>query len=193
MMQLDLNSLNLWQQQVFAAALLQRMLPNYAYFSQATQFGEFNLLNNQLDIIWQKLSQMPIKFNSEIQLEKLQQNIPADIDFDIFAVYPAIDVCSGLVSLFESFDEKETRCAFDLSLLSLNTVSSYLTFISAQGEDSKPPIQSEVESDPLFVWELETQQELFDMVSRFKPSKQNCQAVKALVMQQRLSSLAIEY
>jgi uncharacterized protein YjaG (DUF416 family) len=190
-MKLDINNLTMWQQQVFASALLQRMLPNYAYFSKATKFGDSQLIQNQMDIIWQKLSLMPITFNAEVQLDKLQQNIPNENDFDMFAVYPAIDVCSGLVSLLESFDEKETRCGADLSLLSINSVHAYLMLQSQQQEDEY--LTPDIENDPLHVWELQTQQEVYDILSGAKPSKALCQKVKSLVMQERLTNLAIEY
>jgi len=194
-MDLDIKALNLWQQQVFGASLLQRMLPNYKYFSQATQFGNYNLLQNQMDIIWQKLSLMPIKFSTEAQLNKLQDSIPNRLEFDIFAVYPAIDVCSGLVSLIESFDEKDTRCGQDLSLLSLNTVSFYIRLQLEQTDNDHDETSLKVmlEADPLFLWELETQQALYNRVMKLNPSKQSAQNMRQDVMQDGLTNLAIEY
>lgn len=190
MSNLELKTLSFWQQQVVAAALMQRMLPNYAYFSEATGFGDYQLLLNQMDLVWQKLSLLPVKFNVELQLEKLQNNIPNYSEFDIFAVYPACDVCSGMVSLLESFEEKETDCASDVSLLSINSVVAFLEFQFQQGQVETDCI---VDSDPLYLWELETQQEIFDLVSKSKPSRKFCTEIKQLVMSDRITNLAIEY
>ncbi|MDG2394115.1 MAG: DUF416 family protein, partial [Thalassotalea sp.] len=60
---LNLKNLSLWQQTAFAAALLERMLPNYKMFSQAADFGDPALLRNQLDLIWQRLGQGQVKIN----------------------------------------------------------------------------------------------------------------------------------
>lgn len=192
-MKLNFNALTRWQQQIFSASLIQRMLPNYAYFSQAVEFGDYSVLSNQMDIIWQKLDQRPIQFNLQAQLEKLQTNIPQQQNFDMFAVYPAIDVCSGLVCLLESFEDKESRLANDISLLSLNSVKAYLSLrLLDEGVDAGR-IDEVIESDSLFLWELETQQELYEFAVKSKPSQKNSQAIKAMSLSQRLTNLAIEY
>ena len=190
-MKLDFKCLSHWQQQVFAAALLQRMLPNYEYFSQSVQFGEYSVLANQMDVIWQKLSQLPIKFNLEAQLEKLEEIIPSDRDYDVFAVFPAIDVCSGMMCLLESFGDQQTRCAYELSELSLSSVKGYASLKSQANEDDNA-INS-VEEDPLLLWELQTQQELYQHVLAAIESRESCKALKMEVICQRLTNLAIEY
>jgi uncharacterized protein len=186
---IQFNQWSLWQQQVFATALLQRMLPNYAYFSEATGFGDYKLVQNQIDIIWQKLQLLPVKFKPELQLEKLYPCLPDVEKFDVFAVYPALDVCSGLVALFESFDDKLSECAQDLSLLSLSGVERYLNF--AQESEIEAPENNA--NDPLMLWELQTQSELFKLIDKAKPAKAVCLQAKQLVTEQRLTNLAIEY
>ncbi|TQV82922.1 DUF416 family protein [Aliikangiella coralliicola] len=191
-MNFDANTLNFWQQQVFAAALMQRMLPNYAYFSQTAEFGDYSILTNQLDLVWQKLAGLSIKFNVDAQLDKLQQETPNDSSFEIYAVYPAIDVCTGMECLFLSFQDKEINCAREISQLSQSSVLAYLEFITMQ-QSQRQADEATLKEDNLFLWEMETQREVFDLVTLIKPNKQGCQKIKSLVMNERLSSLAIEY
>ena len=71
---LPFAKLSHWQQVAFSAALLERMLPNYQMFSDAADFGEFSLLRNQLDLIWQWLdNSRATKINANAQLNKLEE------------------------------------------------------------------------------------------------------------------------
>lgn len=189
-MSINFASLSNWQQQLFAAALLQRMLPNYRLFADACQFGDYELLQNQLDLVWQRLQKLPIKINIEVQLEKLEPQIPQSKKFDVFAVFPAIDVCSGLTCVLQSFSESAINCASELSLLSRSSVASYLELLLASETQEQ---QKLIDADPLMQWEEEMQQTLYDLVKQSQENKQTCLQVKALVTEQRLTNLAIEY
>ena len=186
-MSLNFSKLSIWQQQLFATALLQRMLPNYDFFSQPTAFGDYALLVNQLDLIWQKLAKYPIKINTENQLEKLEPLIPDEENFDVYAVYPAIDVCSGLVCLLQAIDESDPQCARQLSRLSLSCVSAYLEF-SLNESDADFLQQQE-----LMQWELETQQQLFEFVFETIENKQSCIEFKKQLQAERVTNLGFEY
>lgn len=85
---LSFNTLSQWQQIAFSAALIERMLPNYKLFSEATKFGEDAILRNQLDLVWQWLDKNNrCKINYEAQLIKLEPQIPEPESFDFFGVY----------------------------------------------------------------------------------------------------------
>jgi uncharacterized protein YjaG (DUF416 family) len=60
---LPFATLSPWQQIAFAAALIERMLPNYQLFSTAADFGDAKVLRNQLDLIWQWLANSTGKEN----------------------------------------------------------------------------------------------------------------------------------
>ena len=191
-MKLDIKSLNYWQQQIFAASLVQRMLPNYQYFSVAAGYGNYSVLTNQMDIIWQKLALMPVKFNSDAQLDKLMEVTPNAQEFDIFAVYPALDACSGLDCLFESFNDKDCHFLREISELSISTVKSYLEFVSSQQTDNEITASS-LNDEPLLIWEIEMQQALFEFALTATMGKKDCQKIKTMSMAEKLTNLAIEY
>ncbi|MET1254361.1 DUF416 family protein [Aliikangiella maris] len=210
--------MNQWQQQLFAAALVQRMLPNYLYFAQACEFGEPGILVNQLDLVWQKLARLPVKFNVPLQLDKLENVIPRAEDFDVYAVFPAIDACSGLTTLLQSFVEREVDCAAELSQLSIATVTAYLEMLQLEAVDEitaevnpqeqsveektqEEKIQEEkiqevpttITDEPLYQWEVSMQTDLYELIIQRKENKALIDEVKTLVTEQRLSNLAIEY
>ncbi|WP_444994453.1 DUF416 family protein [Aliikangiella sp. IMCC44359] len=197
-MPLSFSLFSKWQQQLFAAALVQRMLPNYEYFSLACDYGDSELLKNQLDLMWQKLIKPQFQLNLEAQLNKLELAIPLADNFDVYAVYPALDACTGLISLLQSIDEKETRCGQELGRLSLATVVSYIEMQLLEESEGEFD-EGLITSHPLYLWEKALQQELFDLVTATSESPQNhknkeaIEQIKTLVMQDRLSSLAIEY
>ena len=74
---LHLQKLSQWQKIALSASLLERMLPNYQMFSEGAEFGDFSIIRNQLDLVWQRLNKnQKIKINYEAQLLKLEEQIP---------------------------------------------------------------------------------------------------------------------
>ncbi len=206
-LKLPFHQLSHWQHQLFAAALLERMLPNYQCFSKLSGYGEYSVLLNQLDIIWQKLLKEPITINLESQLEKLEKQIPDVSRFEVLAVYPALDVCSGLVCLLQSLDEADTRCAEEVSLLSRSMVHFYVNACMAENEAETVTRQyneEEINNDPLMQWEFATQKELFNFVMSInlttatkgalsKDEKKLLREFKQSVKSERVTNLGVEY
>ncbi|WP_371375619.1 YjaG family protein [Thalassotalea aquiviva] len=193
---LPLNTLSFWQQTAFAACLLERMLPNYAMFSEAVEFGDANLLRNQLNLIWQRLEQGQIKINYAAQLEKLEDIIPDVDDYDFFGVYPALDTCMAMGSLLQGMQDNDDSTLLNVPLLSINSVRHYVQLLLAQEHQQQEEIvlkEADIEEHPLMVWERETQQEAFDVLQQAAQNKSTCQQLKALVLEEKISNLGIEY
>ena len=51
-----IRELNTVQKAALAAALMERMLPNYSLFSDALEFGDPAVLKNALALCWEKNS-----------------------------------------------------------------------------------------------------------------------------------------
>lgn len=188
-MSLKFEILSNWQRLLFATALLQRMLPNYRVFSDATSFGDYHLIQNLLDLVWQKLHKLPMKINVDVQLEKLESHIPEAEKFEVFAVFPAIDVCTGLIATLQSLAEPSTHIAKELSLLSKSSVAAYLELLMGESGEHTMAIGD----DPLMQWEEEMQSAIFELIFQSSENKQTCIEVKKLVTSQRLTNLGIEY
>lgn len=194
--QLPFATLSHWQQVAFASAILERMLPNYQMFSESCQFGEYTLLRNQLDLVWQWLdNKNQIKINIEAQLTKLEEQTPDPQAFDSFGVYPALDVCMAMMSLLQLIQshgkDKNHEDISSVSRLSENSVSYYVELLLI--DDGAVEIDaSQIADHPLAVWEKETQNELFDFLKFAAENKRSCQLAKTMVLAEGLSNLGIE-
>jgi hypothetical protein len=182
-----------WQRTAFCAALLERMLPNYQMFAQAAEFGNFALLRNQLDLIWQKLAADQLKINIEAQLLKLEEQIPDANNFDFFGVFPALDTCMALMALLQGGQESGVEHIEQVSKLSQNSVGYYVELLLSQNlaEDQEITID-DINEHPLMQWELATQQALYDFLANKPENKATCIELKNLALAEGLSNLGIE-
>ncbi len=134
-LQVRLEKFEPWQQITFMACLCERMYPNYALFCQNTEFAESRVFRDILDSVWELLTVKNAKVNFERQLEKLEELIPSADDFDLYAVYPAIDACVGLSTLLHGLLDRDYL--FDNMLkLSQQSVETVAQLEEAQGADS---------------------------------------------------------
>ena len=197
---LPLKNLSQWQQVAFCAALLERMLPNYQMFAQHAEFGDYKVLRNQLDLIWQWLDKdSRCKINYDAQVAKLEEQVPDPELFDFFGVFPALDSAMALMSLFQSMQDAQNSAFENIGKLSENSVSYYVELSLAQEMDEQTPDEEEliispqqINAHPLMKWEKATQNELFDFLKNASENKASCQKAKALVLEEGLSNLGIE-
>lgn len=194
--QLHFSQLSHWQQIAFAGALLERMLPNYQMFSENSQFGNYALLRNQLDLVWQWLDKNnQIKININAQLNKLEEQTPDPEAFDTFGVFPALDVCMAMMSLWQLIqsngNDKDHEDINSISRLSNNSVSYYVELLLI--DEGVAEVQAaSINEHPLAVWEEETQNELFNFLKLAAENKRSCQLAKEMVLSEGLSNLGIE-
>lgn len=192
---LPFEKLSRWQQIAFASTLIERMLPNYRMFSESSQFGDYALLRNQLDLIWQWLDKNnQIKININAQLNKLEEQTPDPEAFDSFGVFPALDVCMAMMSLLQLMQtngtDKDHEDINSISRLSHNSVSYYIELLLTDEGTEILPVN--IDEHPLAVWEKETQYELFDFLKFAAENKRSCQLAKEMALTEGISNLGIE-
>lgn len=193
---LPFTKLTYWQKVAFASAMLERMLPNYRMFSESSQFGEYKVIRNQLDLIWQWLDKNnKVKINIDAQLNKLEEQTPDPENFDFFGVYPALDACMAMMSLLQLIQshgtDKSDEDINNISRLSQNSVSYYVELLLNE-EDNNEITPETIAEHPLSVWEKDTQYELFDFLKFAAENKRSCQLAKEMVLSEGLSNLGIE-
>jgi|TARA_B110000908_G_C10204081_1_gene426805 uncharacterized protein YjaG (DUF416 family) len=193
---IPLKDLSQWQQVAFCSALLERMLPNYKMFSDVEQFGEFKVIRNQLDLVWQWLDKNNrCKINFTAQLTKLEEQTPNPEHFNTFGVFPALDVCMALMSLLQAMQDKDDEGFFNVSRLSANSVNFYVELLLSEAlnnQDEEVIIEDDINQHPLTQWEVESQQELFDFIKSGPENKTTCIKAKTLMLEEGLSNLGIE-
>ena len=197
---LPFAKLSQWQKIAFSATLIERMLPNYKIFAENSGFGNFKLIRNQLDLIWQRLDKsQKVKINYDAQLLKLEEQIPDPQAFDFFGVYPALDASMAVMSLLQAMQDNEGEGFDNISRLSENSVNFYVELCIAQELDednangeSEEISQQLIDDHPLMQWEKDTQNELFDFLKSAPENKTTINEIKKMVSEQGLSNLGIE-
>jgi len=123
--QVRLEKFEPWQQITFMACLCERMFPNYAMFCENTEFAQARVYRDILDSVWEQLTVKTAKVNFEHQLEKLEEIIPDSEDFDMYAVYPAIDACVALSTLLHGLLDRDYlfENMMEISQISVMTVA----------------------------------------------------------------------
>ncbi len=123
--QVRLEKFEPWQQITFMACLCERMYPNYAMFCDNTEFAQARVYRDILDSVWEQLTVKTAKVNFEHQLEKLEEIIPDSDEYDVYAVYPAIDACVALSTLLHGLLDRDYlfENMLEISQISVMTVA----------------------------------------------------------------------
>lgn len=145
--------------QIFAACLIQRMLPNYLLFCEAFEAGDQATAKTIVDVVWEKVTLPSSKINMEAQLQKLEAITPNLDDFDGYGVLPANDFCVALGELLENFDDFT-----DDMLVSVSHISSeaIISLLELQGEDLAHLAMNELWQEEAF-FQREVFNRLYDL------------------------------
>ncbi|MBB1367045.1 YjaG family protein [Pseudoalteromonas sp. SR44-5] len=172
-----IRELNYLQQAVLAAALIERMLPNYGLFSEATGFGDEAILRSALNLCWEKILLPKSKISLEKQIEKIEPNVPELTDFDMFGTYPAIDAATALLGLMHGLIAKDEQEFISISKISQATVARFIEYqLTVEGELAD---NTAVREHPLMQYEIEVLGELIDFVEQMgRVTAENVKALK---------------
>lgn len=186
-----IRNLNTVQKAALAAAVLERMLPNYRLFVQATDFGDADVFRSTLDVCWEKILLPKSKINLEKQIEKIEPNTPELNDFDMFGVYPAIDTATALLSLLHGLMSKEEQEYVNVCKISQASVARVVELhLDAEQVPLEP---SAVNQHPLMQYEVEILSELIDFVENMgRLSSENAKELKHLAIKDGQSNIGIE-
>jgi len=173
-----------WQAVAFSAALLERMLPNYALFKEVTGYDDEGVCANCLSLLWESVRSPKSKINFSLQLEKVELVTPDMADYDTFGVYPAIDATIGLAAAIGLVLKQDLQGAVVVSKLSQGSVEAYLL---ASGVD-----EEEIKGHPLMVFEVELQNAMLDLLEKDGSPLATCDKLKALALEEGISNIGLE-
>jgi uncharacterized protein YjaG (DUF416 family) len=176
-----------WYAVAFSATLLERMLPNYVLFCEATEFADPAQYRNSLNAIWEWLAVPKAKINFAAQLEKVEVAVPDAVDFDNYGVYPAIDMAMSLSATILLIQGEDLQGAVVVSKLSQGGVEA---FIEASSDEDISDL--DIKQHPLMQWEVETQQELLMFLSTCPKNAQSCKQLKQIATAEGMSNIGIE-
>lgn len=191
-----IRELPLQKQFILAATLVQRMLPNYQLFSEATQFGDVHVLQSALAIMWERIVSRKVKVDFEKQIEKVDPCVPELNDFDMVGVYPAIDTATALISLIQGVEEEDTKYLVDVSKISQASVSKMIEFeIISEMDDTESDIEidnKQIREHPLMQYEMSFLGELLDKVESLgKVDNATVREMKAYAAHDGMTNIAL--
>ncbi|SFB78073.1 YjaG family protein [Pseudoalteromonas denitrificans] len=170
------RELNYMQKAVLAASLLERMLPNYALFSDATEFGDATIFRNALNSIWEKLVFPKSKISLEKLVDKIEPIVPEIDDFDMFGVYPAIDTSTALLSMLNGMMIEDELEFVNISKISQASVAKLIEY--QLGSQELSANNEAIRAHPLMKYEIEILSELIDYVENM--GRINSDSIKGL-------------
>ncbi|OPX54544.1 hypothetical protein SAMN02745127_02666 [Oceanospirillum multiglobuliferum] len=187
----QLKELAPWQQTAYAAAMAERMLPNYSLFCQATGQGDAAQMKNSLMLIWELLSSKESKINFEVQIEKIAQLIPDANEFDMYGVYPAIDAAMAVHTAMElamgTLSEEVTR----VSRLMRQTIIGFIEATETLPDDEKKR-RSYLNDHELMQFDRDFQDEVLTQIIAMKqPNKEALKALRLMAANDGISCLGL--
>lgn len=169
-----LEHLSPWQHLTFMATLCERMYPNFHFFCQDTEFTDPVNYRKILDLVWESLVIKDAKINFDTQLEKLESIIPSINDFDIYAVYPAIDACEALSELLHAHLSGSTlEHAIAVSQISMKTIAEL-----EMAREERELNDTELKNCNQIIDELDIQWEIYRLLR--EQEERNIELIKGL-------------
>lgn len=187
-----IKSIRTRAEKLFAIALCQRMYPNYQLFSEVCEFGDAQVLDTALNLLWQSMYDRKLKLNIDVYLERLDVNTPEPSDFDVYGVYPAMDAAVALTSLLSAMQSKIEDDMTNISKLSSATVANYIE-ATLEDELSEAELDDYIFSHPVMVEEKALQSSLLEIVEdNPKMTPDFIKALRKEIVQAGVSNIGIE-
>lgn len=181
-----------WQSTAFAAALTERMFPNYALFSRLTEFGDHQQMRQILDGVWNALAGTGAKINAEVQLDNVEANIPDLDEYDMYGAMPAYDAAVALYSTLVCMIEGDAAEAVGVSKLSRECVETFIEVTEADDQMSDEELVRFINTHDLMLDEEAFQEEVIERLRGQKqPNGAFIRELRELAQNQGVSNIGI--
>jgi len=130
----ELETLSEWQQIALAAAVVAKMVPNYALFCELTGFADSKKYTAILALVWEFTTGGNNKIDFEKQQLKLEQLNPDPDQFDMYGLWPALDAITALSSLLSACHKWDGDEIAAVLTLSDSTIAGYLEVVDSGQE-----------------------------------------------------------
>jgi len=148
----------------YCVAITQRQFPNFALFSHLVEFGDAKKMANIIDGLWQSLVPGGAQMNFELQLTKVEENMPDLNLFDMYGASPALDAITSLHGTISCLLTDEFEEAVTISLVSRETVAGFVEVTEGDDQMSDTDIMRLISSHSLMEQEEEFQQEVMNQL-----------------------------
>ncbi|WP_415904753.1 YjaG family protein [Neptuniibacter sp. QD48_55] len=179
-----------WQLAAYCAAVSERMFPNFALFARLMEFGDVSKMRQILDAVWDHLNNTGAKMNFEVQLDKVEENMPDLDEFDMYGASPALD---AVVALFSTLNTVIAADASEVLTVANMSRESVATFIELNADDqiSDDELVRFINTHDLMVQEDDFQADILEIIQDDLPRRDALQELRELAHNDGYSNLGI--
>ena len=176
----------------YCVALTERQFPNFRLFSRLVEFGDVDQLNTIIDGVWQSLVPGGAKMNFEVQLDKVEANMPDLDEFEMYGASPALDAVVSLYSTLVCLLEADVDEAISVGNVSRECVAMFLEVTEGDDQMSDEEIIRLISNHDLMVGEEEFQEEVVERLQSAKVmDKEFVQSLRSLARNEGVSNIGI--
>lgn len=188
----QLRSLDHKKLAAYCAALTERQLPNFVLFSKLTGFGDTKQLETVLDGVWQSLTPSGAKMNFEVQLDKIDANMPNLDEYEMYGASPALDAVVSLYSTLTCILEADVDEAIAVGNVSRECVAMFIEISQGDDQMSDEEIIRLINNHDLMIQEDEFHEEVVERLVAVKQfDKAFISELRALASNQGVSNIGI--
>lgn len=188
----QLRSLDHSKLAAYCAALTERQFPNFILFSKLVEFGNTTQLETILDGVWQSLVQGGAKMNFEVQLDKVEANMPDLDEYEMYGASPALDAVVSLYSTLVCILEADVDEAIAVGNVSRECVAMFIELSEGDDQMSDEQIIRLISNHDLMVQEDEFHEEVIERLMSTKTmTKAFVSDLRELARNQGFSNIGI--
>jgi uncharacterized protein YjaG (DUF416 family) len=179
-----------WQLAAYCAAMSERMFPNFALFSRIMEFGDTNKMRQILDAVWDHLNNTGAKMNFEVQLDKVEANMPNLEKFDMYGASPALDAIVSLYSTLNTVLSADAGEVFNVSNMSREAVATFIE-MNADDQISDDELVRFINTHDLMQQEDDFHADIIEIVQDDLPRREALAELRELAHNDGYSNLGI--
>ncbi|SDK71171.1 YjaG family protein [Billgrantia gudaonensis] len=176
------------RQQAFMAALVERLLPNYALYAQTAGHGDVHGLRAILDLVWERLAVQGAKIDFERQAEKLAGLEPPGDD-DSFGARRALEAVVALSALLDTLQGEAPDAVLEVSRTSKGGVRAFIEL--TEGEENGQRLAALVREHPLMKEENAFQDAVLEAAEEGVLDRDALKALRRLGRNEGVSNLGL--
>lgn len=176
------------RQQAFMAALIERLLPNYALYVQTAGHGDAHGLRVILDLVWEQLAVQGAKIDFERQAEKLVGLEPPGDD-DSFGARRALEAVVALSALLDTLQGEAPDAVLEVSRASKGGVRAFIEL--TEGEEDGQRLAALVREHPLMKEENAFQDAVLEAAEEGVLDRDGLKALRRLGRNEGVSNLGL--
>ena len=176
----------------YCVALTERQLPNFSLFSKLVEFGGQKQVETVIDGVWQFLIPGGAKMNFEVQLDKVEANMPDLDQYEMYGASPALDAVVSLYSTLTCILEADVDEAIAVGNVSRESVAMFIEVAEGDDQMSDEDIIRLINSHDLMVQEDEFQEALVERLASVKQlDKAFINELRVIAKNQGVSNIGI--